>query len=154
MIIESSRYLYEFEQLKNLESMKTEKIKMSTTLPATPEQVYKAWLSGKEHGAFTGGGKATASTKVGGKFTSWDGYISGKNLELEPPSRIVQSWRSTEFPEGHPDSKLEVLLDPHKDGCKITFIHTDIPEGQSQSYKDGWVEFYFDPMKEYFSKKK
>ena len=127
---------------------------MSTTLPATPERVYKAWLSGKEHAAFTGGQKATASTKVGGKFTAWDGYISGKNLELDEPSRILQSWRSTEFPEGHPDSTLEVKLDPHKQGTKITFIHSGIPAGQSAAYKEGWEDFYFAPMKEYFGRAK
>lgn len=32
--------------------------------------------------AFTGS-KATCDAGVGGEFTAWDGYISGKNLELE-----------------------------------------------------------------------
>ena len=134
--------------------MKTEKISISTTLPASPEQVYKAWLSGKEHAAFTGGQKATGSTKVGGKFTAWDDYISGKNLELDEPSRILQSWRSTEFPEGHPDSKLEILLEPNKAGTKITLNHTEIPAGQSAAYKEGWEDYYFAPMKEYFASAK
>ncbi len=30
-----------------------------------------------------------------GKMDSWDGYITGKTVELRPYSRIVQKWRTT-----------------------------------------------------------
>ena len=129
-----------------------ESIKLSTVLPATPKQVYQAWLSGKEHSAFTGG-KATVVAKVGGKHTAWDGYIEGKTLEMEPHKRIAQSWRTTEFPPGSPDSRLEVLLDEAKAGTKITLVHTNIPDGQSKSYRQGWKDHYFEPMKQYFASK-
>ena len=97
---------------------------VSDVIPASPEQVYAAWLSGKSHAAMTGGGPATGSTKVGGRFTAWDGYIAGKNLKLEPGRRIVQSWRTTEFKDGD-------------------------AEGHN-GYKTGWQSCYFDPMKVYF----
>jgi activator of HSP90 ATPase len=77
----------------------------------------------------------------------------GKNLELEPPRRILQSWRTTEFPEGAPDSMLEILIEPDGDGSKLTLIHTEIPEGQSEDYKQGWKDYYFALMKAYFSHK-
>ncbi len=125
-------------------------IKVSTVLPATPEQVYRAWMDAREHGLFTGG-KATVQKRVGGKFTAWDGYIEGKTLELEPNKRIVQAWRTTEFPEGTPDSRLEVLLEPAaKGGTKLTLVHTNIPKGQVKDLKQGWVDYYFEPMKTYF----
>lgn len=47
----------------------TESIKVSATLAATPQRVYKAWLSSEEHGAFTGG-QAVIDPKVGDKFSS------------------------------------------------------------------------------------
>lgn len=127
-------------------------IKISTTLPVSPEIVYKAWLNSKEHFAFTGS-KAKATIKVGGSFSAWDDYISGKNLELEPFKRIVQSWRSTDFPNSSEDSRLELIFEKTSGGTKLTLIHSNIPEGQADSYKKGWKEFYFTPMKKYFEKK-
>ena len=45
-----------------------------------------------------------------------------------------------------------ILLELVEDGTKITIIHSDIPEGQADDYKQGWQDFYFKPMKDYFSK--
>ncbi|MBI3740016.1 MAG: SRPBCC domain-containing protein, partial [Chloroflexi bacterium] len=70
--------------------------------------------------------------------------------ELKPYTRFVQAWRTTEFPEDSPDSRVEVLLEAVKGGTKLTLKHTNIPEGQADSYKKGWEEFYFEPMKKYF----
>lgn len=74
---------------------------MTAVIPANPQKIYKAWLNSKEHTAMSGS-KATASAKIKGKFTAWDGYISGHNLELQDGKKIVQAWRSTEFPEKRP----------------------------------------------------
>ncbi len=127
-----------------------ESLKMSVDLPVKPEAVYKAWLSSEEHGAFTGS-PAQIDPGVGQEFMAWDGYIQGKTLILEPFRRIVQSWRTTEFPEGSPDSHLEVLIEPAKGGSRLTLVHTEIPDGQSQMYREGWEDFYFQPMTEYFA---
>ena len=40
-------------------------------------------------------------------ITAWDGYISGRNVELIPGERIVQTWRTSEFGVSDPDSNLE-----------------------------------------------
>jgi len=130
-----------------------ESIKMSTTVPASPKQVYEAWLDAKEHSAFTGE-KATGSAKVGGKFTAFGDYIEGKNLELKPHKLIVQAWRTSEFPAGTDDSKLELWFEEVKGGTKLTLAHSNIPDGQSARYKDGWKEYYFEPLKKYFSGQK
>jgi activator of HSP90 ATPase len=128
-----------------------ESVIVSAVIPASREKIYKGWLNGHEHSSFTGSA-ATASNRKGGNFTAWEGYISGKNLELLPYERIVQAWRTTEFSERDPDSKLEIILEEHKDGTKVTLKHTNIPKGQGKGYKKGWLDFYFKPMKEYFKK--
>ena len=130
--------------------MKTS-FKVSTVLSVPRERLYKAWLSSRQHSAFTGG-KARIQAKVGGRFTAWDGYITGATVALEPFRRIVQSWRTTEFPPDSPDSRLEVLFDDVKTGTRITLIHSQIPQGQSEQYKAGWPEYYFAPMREYYSR--
>ncbi len=122
--------------------------KISAVIPASPAEIYKAWLNTKGHSAMTG-----SPAKVSGKkFSAWDGYIFGQTLELEPDRRIVQAWRTTEFPDAAPDSHLEVLLAKVKGGTRITLTHTNIPDSQADSYKQGWEDFYFKPMKEYFGK--
>lgn len=98
------------------------------------------------------GNPANVDGKMGGKFTAWDGYIFGSTLELEQDQRIVQAWRTSEFPDNASDSRLEVLFEEATEGTKVTLIHSDMPEDQIDSYRQGWEDFYFKPMKEYFSK--
>lgn len=127
-----------------------ESFTLSTTLPAKPEQIYNAWLSSEGHTQMTGS-PAKVDAKIGGEFKAWDGYIWGKTLVMEPNQRIVQAWRTSEFPDGSPDSQVEILLEDISDGTKITLTHKDIPDGQGDSYKQGWEDFYFTPMRAYFS---
>jgi activator of HSP90 ATPase len=126
-----------------------ESFEVSIVLPATPKRLYAAWLSSRGHSAMTGGA-ALIDPRVGGLHHEWDGYIWGTNLELEPFSRIVQSWHTAEFPAGSQDSRLEVRFEAVKGGTQLTLIHSGIPEGQGESYKSGWDENYFQPMKKYF----
>ncbi len=124
---------------------------ITTTMPASPEKVFRAWMSTDGHSAMTGS-PAKVEPRVGGAFTAWDGYITGKTLALKPHSRILQAWRTSEFAEADADSQIEVLLEAVKGGSKLTLTHTDIPEGQAESYESGWEESYFAPMRLYFSK--
>ncbi len=126
--------------------------KLSCILPAPPEAVYEAWLSGPAHGAMTGG-KATASKRIGAAFSAWDGYITGKNIELVTGKRIVQSWRTSEFADDDPDSTIAVVLTPVKAGARLTLSHSDVPDGQTSYEKGGWRDNYFEPMKAYFARK-
>jgi activator of HSP90 ATPase len=123
---------------------------LSEILPVKASEIYEAWLSSEGHTAMTGS-PALVDAKVGGAFSAWDGYIFGSILDLRPDQQIVQSWRTSEFPDDAPDSRLEVLLDEANDGTKVTIIHTDMPDGQVDSYCQGWADFYFKPMKKFFA---
>ncbi|MGO9767229.1 MAG: SRPBCC domain-containing protein [Myxococcaceae bacterium] len=124
--------------------------KLSTMVAAKPSAVYRAWLDPRTHAAFTGGGVATSEPRVGGAFTAWEGYIHGTYLVLEPGARIVHAWRTTDFPDGAPDSRVEVLLEPARGGTRLTLVHAHIPSAQEADYRAGWSAFYFRPMKKYF----
>ncbi|HYL48651.1 MAG TPA: SRPBCC domain-containing protein [Stellaceae bacterium] len=124
---------------------------VSDVVPAPPHAVYDAWLDSSAHAAMTGGHPATCSGSVGGTFTVWDGYITGKNLTLDPGKRIVQSWRTTKFTAADPDSEIEVLFEPVASGTLVTVNHRNVPDGHT-SYRDGgWERSYFEPMKAYFA---
>ena len=109
----------------------SETIEVSRVIPARPERVFNAWLDASEHSLMTGGEAATVNPD--GSFTAYDGYISGRTLDTAPHSRIVQTWRSTEFPDGAADSRLEVLLEPEGEGTKVTLKHSDLHGGQGES---------------------
>ncbi len=124
---------------------------LTAIIPAKASELYEAWLSTEGHTAMTGS-PAKVDGKVGGKFSAWDGYIFGTTLELTPNERILQAWRTTEFPEDAPDSRVEILLEEVAEGTKITLAQSKMPEDQLDDYKQGWEDFYFKPMREHFSK--
>jgi activator of HSP90 ATPase len=131
---------------------KTRTIRQSEFFPGVePAEIYAALLSGPKHTRMTGG-KATGSTKVGGRFTAWDGYITGRNVELEEGRRIAQEWHTTQWPEGAPPSLLEWTFEAKKGGTKVTMKHSKVPSSQADSYEKGWQDYYFIPMKQYFAR--
>ena len=127
----------------------SEQFEMTAEIPASPQAVYDAWMSSDGHAGMTGAGAEVDAT-VDGAHSAWDGYIWGVTKELEPGTRILQTWRTSEFADGDEDSLLEVRLEPSGSGTKLTLIHTNIPDGQGDSYHQGWIDHYFDPMKDYF----
>lgn len=121
---------------------------VSDVIPAAPAVVYAAWLDSAEHSKMTGS-TARVSSGVGESFEAWDGYIHGTNIELEPASRILQQWRTSEFADSEGDSLLEVLFEPEGSGTRVTVRHSALPEHGMQ-YRQGWVDSYFVPMQRYF----
>ncbi len=97
------------------------------------------------------GSPAHATAIVGDSFDAWDGYISGKNLELQPGKRILQSWRGSSYKDSDGDSQIEVNFEPVDGGTRITLNHTNVPDDQA-SHEPGWTTHYFEPMKKHFEK--
>ena len=131
----------------------TTTITQKVIIPALPEEVYEALLDAKKHSKFTGS-KATGKAKVGAKFTAWDGYISGKNLELEKGKRIVQEWVTKEWPEGYPPSRLDLKFREVNSKTELTMVHSEIPTYQKEELEKGWTDYYWTPMKNYFETEK
>jgi uncharacterized protein YndB with AHSA1/START domain len=123
---------------------------LTALIPAAPRRIYDAWLDSQEHTRMTGG-KAETSAAVGGSFTAWDGYISGKNLELAPHMRIVQSWRTTRFTDQDADSRITVTLAPATGGTILTLMHSNVPDSHTGYEDGGWQTHYFEPMQKYFA---
>lgn len=131
--------------------MTLESARVSAVLPASADAIYAAWLDSRAHSRMTGG-RAEVDGRVGGEFSAWNDYIHGSTLALEPGRRIVQTWRTTDFPLGHADSRVEVHLLEVEGGTETMIIHTEIPEGQGAKYGQGWQDHYLVPMRKYFTK--
>ncbi len=113
-----------------------------------PRVVYDAYLDSREHSRFTGQ-RARMNRREGGSFEAGDDYITGYNLELVPGRRIVQAWRGSDFPEGV-YSVLSLELKPRGKGTRLTVDQVGVPDALRDSIDEGWHEFYWGPMKEYF----
>ncbi len=122
---------------------------LTSIIPASAQEIYDAWLDSLAHSEMTGG-EATTSDEIGAEVSAWDGYISGRNLELVPGERIVQSWRTTRFTDEHEDSIITVTLEEADDGTLLTLVHSNVPDEQRAYEEGGWESNYFEPMKVYF----
>jgi uncharacterized protein YndB with AHSA1/START domain len=126
---------------------------LTATIPASAREIYAAWLSSRGHSDMTGGA-AKMSDRIGAEVSAWDGYISGRNLDLVPGERIVQSWRTDEFGDEHEDSIITVTFAEVKGGTRLTLEHANVPDEQRSYEESGWQSHYFAPMGSYFAKRK
>jgi activator of HSP90 ATPase len=81
----------------------------------------------------------------GGAFALFGGYITGRQLELAPGVRIIQTWRSAGWPE-HIHSIVKFEFAAQGDGAKITLDQIGFPNGAAFSVATGWHDNYWDPM--------
>jgi activator of HSP90 ATPase len=125
-------------------------IQQTVTFNVPPHEVYEALMDSKKHAAFTGG-KAKISRVVGGSYSAYDNYIEGKNIELVPDKKIVQTWRAVDWLEGY-YSKITFEFTAVPEGTKMDFTHAELPEGTEEEFTQGWIDNYWEPMKRYFEK--
>jgi uncharacterized protein YndB with AHSA1/START domain len=81
--------------------------------------------------------------RVGRHFTfrdaptpEWRGWIDCEVLTLEPPSRMVWSWRSS---DDGPLTQVEILLRTVGGGTELKLAHTgETDPARSSRYASGW----------------
>ncbi len=130
--------------------MKTKTINQTITFDASPKDVYQALLDDKKHAEFTKSA-ATIDNDKNGKFSVYDGYCHGYNIELTVNEKIVQAWHFAE--EGWPDDHYSIctfLIKQSGTRTNLTFTQTDIPKHKADALNSGWIEYYWEPMHEYF----
>jgi activator of HSP90 ATPase len=127
--------------------MKTKSLRQSIFFKTTPEKLYDALMSSKKHTKFTAA-RAVISSKIGGKFSTYDGYIHGTNLELIPNKKIRQLWRANEskWPKDY-YSEVSFSFKKTKEGTRLDFSHKNIPLRYFEELKRGWYDAYWNPLK-------
>ncbi len=125
--------------------METKTIRQSATFKAVPHDVYEALMDSKKHSKFTGD-KASISRKVGGKFSAFDGYCEGVNIELVPDEKIVQTWRASDWPKGH-YARVTFSLKQIDGRTRLTFTQSGVPSEQYDDISQGWRDYYWTPLK-------
>jgi activator of HSP90 ATPase len=116
-------------------------------IPAKPEEIYLALTKPATIQLWTGE-PAEMSTEPGSEFSLWDGSIVGRNIAFEESKLIKQEWY---FGDQEPPSIVTIKLHPHKQGCSVELLHTNIPDEEYDNFVSGWDESYFGMLEEFYS---
>ena len=115
-------------------------------LSAPPAKIFAMLTDPVEHGRLTGS-TCTGEPVVGERFTAGDGYSHGEYEIVDVDQKIVQTWSTTEWPKGHAPSRLEFVLEPVDGGTELVMTHSGLPPSQAEQYRQGWIDFYWTPMR-------
>jgi len=119
---------------------------------APASELFKTFTDPQRLAAFTRATpKVFEGAKEGGKFELFGGNVSGEYLELEEPTKIVQSWRLEQWPKAH-YSRLEINFDQN-DVDNVTVMRVSwsgVPIGQEEVTKRNWREYYVRSIKQTF----
>ena len=138
-------------------SHESEAIHQELLFNASPQRVYGALTNSKSFDAITrlsdgdallkaSGAKPTAiNGEVGGTFTLFGGYVTGRNLEMLPGERLVQAWRAGSWkPGAFSIADFSFVKEGAK--TKLLFDHRGFPDGQGASLAQGWHMHYWGPL--------
>jgi uncharacterized protein YndB with AHSA1/START domain len=89
---------------------------------------------------------AEADPRVGGLYRlrfrmlrGTEHESSGKFLEIDPPRRVVMSWRWKGGLEDPGESRVEITLKAVAEGTELTFIHSQLHNEETRrSHEEGW----------------
>lgn len=115
-------------------------------IPATPEDVFAALTNTFTIELWTGY-KAIMDDQPGTEFSLWDGDITGINLEVIKDKKLVQEWY---FGDQVEKSLVTIKLFENKKGTQVELIHTNIPDEDYENITEGWINYYFGAIKEFF----
>ncbi|MEU8813899.1 SRPBCC family protein [Actinoplanes sp. NPDC048796] len=114
---------------------------VTSHVDAPPERVWTALTDAAELAAWYWPARlrprAVSDPVVGGGFgIDADGMgFAGRYLELDPPRRLVQSWR---WSGDDRDSRVTIELTPAGAGTDVRVVHSEIDEETARMYEAGW----------------
>jgi uncharacterized protein YndB with AHSA1/START domain len=130
----------------------TDQVRIVRIIDAAREQVFKAWTEPEQIRRWWGPGEFTClqaevDLRPGGRYrfamqpTEGEAFIVvGTYREVEPPERLVYSWRWETGPAADGSESL-VMVEFHEAGeqTELVLTHTEFPESHSPApYQMGW----------------
>lgn len=121
-------------------------IKQRVKFRLSPERVYSLLVDSKLHSQLTGQ-QAMISKKVGGTFSIRGGRVSGIIVDLEPGKRLVQAWRSKEFPVGIFSMAAFQLSRTKDGGTELVLTHRGVPKDLIPAVEREWRNLYWEKIR-------
>jgi DNA-binding transcriptional ArsR family regulator len=93
--------------------------------------VYSDWKTGSPYTARAGGGTVSPSMAIS----------EGENLEVDPPRRLVQSFRAlwSDDVKREGTSRVTWEIEQVRDSCRLTVTHDQLRDGANSQLYGGWM---------------
>ena len=127
-------------------------IQQSVKFSASSQRLFNIYMDSRRHGVPTNS-RASVSRKVGGKFSAFDGALTGRMLAIVPNRMIVQTWRGSNWKKTDPDSILILTFSRAPGGTRVNLVHANIPDPRHASIQKGWTTYYWKPWRTYLRRR-
>jgi uncharacterized protein YndB with AHSA1/START domain len=113
-------------------------------IKTTPERLWEAITDGEMRKKYSFGVGTESEWTQGSEYrSSVPGVIdiaSGENLEVDPPRRLVQSFRAlwSEDVEREGTSRVTWEIEPVGDSCRLAVTHDQLDEDANNELYGGW----------------
>ena len=113
-------------------------------IATTPERLWQAITDPEQTRRYYYGALSLSEWKVGSRWTSEspDGevYLEGEILEIDPPWRLVQTFRAVQDPAAAAEapSRVEYEITRIGDRCRLTLTHTRRGPATMEYTSGGW----------------
>jgi uncharacterized protein YndB with AHSA1/START domain len=114
-------------------------------IKTTPERLWQAITDPDMRASYSFGVATHSEWTTGSSYngTSGGGTIpitEGENLEVDPPRRLVQSYRALwgDDVKAEGTSRVTWEIEPVADSCRLIVTHDQLPEGANEQLFGGW----------------
>src|SRR6202166_4144710 len=139
----AERWVAALSEIKHkLEDKTMEKV-FEIYIKTTPERLWKAITDTEMRRKYTFGAVVTSDWTPGSRYQGVGGgtpILEGENLEVDPPRRLVQSFRALwdEDVKSAGTSRVTYEIEPIGDSCRLTVTHDQLREGANNQLFGGW----------------
>ena len=130
--------------LKNRLEERMEKV-FEIYIKTTPERLWEAITDPEMRSKYSFGVRVNSDWKPGSRYESSHpagaDIAEGENLEVDPPRRLVQSFRAlwSEDVKREGTSRVTWEIEPiGDDSCRLTVTHDELREGANNELYGGW----------------
>jgi uncharacterized protein YndB with AHSA1/START domain len=116
-------------------------------IKTTPERLWQAITDGDQRSRYTFGIVVASDWTPGSRYEGVNPsapapILEGENLEVDPPRRLVQSYRALwgEDVKAEGTSRVTWEIEPVGDSCRLTVTHDQLREGANDQLYGGWPQ--------------
>ncbi len=118
-------------------------------IKTTPERLWQAITDPEMRRKYTFGVEVKSDWKLGSRYEGKTGsetispamtILEGENLEVDPPRRLVQSFRAlwSDDVKREGTSRVTWEIESIGDSCRLTVVHDRLREGANDELYGGW----------------
>ena len=112
-------------------------------IKTTPERLWQAITDGEMRAKYSFGVGVQSDWTQGSAYRAAAGAMpisEGENLEVDPPRRLVQSFRAqwSDDVKSEGTSTVTWEIEPVGDSCRLLVTHSDLREGANDELYGGW----------------